>query len=825
MTFPVLSSGGADPTAPIYPVQRSVRLQGIGSARFARTFSTPTSQNIFTWSAWVKRGTLSTVQHLFGAGTNNSFGFAAGNTLVVTIGGVAGATTAGVWRDPGAWYHIMYTQNGTAQTIYLNGVSRATATATNTTFNTAVSHLLGASNTTTPANFFDGVVTLAYFIDGQALTPTSFGRYSPGTNVWEPIKYTGTFGNNGSFLQFLDNSGSTATTLGKDTSGNGNNWTPSNINTVSPTNVNYDSLTDVPTNTSFTAANFPVINKLSTVTTATPNSANLQTTSSASQVLIGSMRMDTGKYYWEITFSAATSNQLVGVYKTTATTVTLTPTTNVIGVRFDANAGTLDYTTNGSSYTSIATGLTGGGYFPYASNTLGAKIIYINFGQRPFTYTVPSGYALLNTVSLSNTLPNSAKAFAATAYAGTNAANTISNSLNGSSFQPDIVWGKSRTNALDNAVYDSLRGVTKQLITNSTAAQTTQTTGLTAFTTSGFSMLQLSTLNGGANNYYAFQWKAGGATTSWNFDGTLNRSCTVATGATTTITLNTNGFSAGQAVQFTGSLPTGLSAGTTYYAGGVATNTFNVYDTEANAIAGGATGKIVTSGSGAGMACYHASKISANRQTGVSIISYVGVGANTTVGHGLGAVVDCAIIKAPASATSWPVYHKGMGNTSYMFFSGTGTATADSTYWNNTTPTSSVISLGTSSNLNGNGISYIMYAFATVPGFSSFEGYTGDGATDGLFLYTGFKPRFSIFKQTNVARSWITLNSSGQTYNVEGPYLFVDAANAEGTSTTLIDFVSNGIKHRSGNANTNANTGLYVYMAWAESPFKFSVAG
>jgi hypothetical protein len=221
----------------------------------------------------------------------------------------------------------------------------------------------------------------------------------------------------------------------------------------------------------------------------------------------------------------------------------------------------------------------------------------------------------------------------------------------------------------------------------------------------------------------------------------------------------------------------------------------------------------------------HASKVIVNKQTGVSIISYVGSGANTTVGHGLGAVVDCAIIKNLVSANSWPVYHKGIGNTNYMFLSGTTISTADSTYWNNTTPTSSVISLGTNSNLNNNGGNYIMYAFATVPGFSSFEGYTGDGSSNGLFLYTGFKPRFAIFKQASVARSWIMLNPAGQTHNVQGPYLFADTAASEGTATALMDFLSNGIKMRSNNPNTNANTGTYVYMAWAESPFKYGVGG
>lgn len=857
MTLLVLASGNADPTTPVYPAQRSVRTRRSASARFTRTFGTPTSSTIYTWSAWVKRGSLGLLQNLFGAGTNYSFGFTATDALVVTLNGTAAATTTALWRDPCAWYHLMYVQNGASQTIYVNGISRATGTTANSLFNTAVDHLTCASNTTTPANFFDGYLALNYFIDGQALLPTAFGSYNAGSGVWQPIKYTGTFGNNGYFLQFLDYSGSTSTTLGKDTSGNSNNWTPSNINTISPTAASYDSYPDVPTVTSATTANFCVFNALDKDTGNTVSDGGLKvvTSTTGQGFQRGSLFVNTGKWYWEVLITSNSGNSSIGVagINTVANTTNYvgatadsygyiasngnkynngtnaaygsTYTTNdVIGVALNMNAGTLEFFKNGV-YQGIAYSGLSGFIAPAVSDVSNSlsSTFEINFGQRTFIHGLPSGYSILNTYVLNATVPNASKAFATTAYSGNNSTQTIANTQNGSSFQPDIVWGKSRTSAVNNVVYDSVRGVTKQIVTNSSAAQTTQATGLTAFTSSGFTSGALAELNSNLSTYYAYQWKVGGGVTTWNFDGTLNRSCTVATGATTTITLNTNGFSAGQAIRFTGTLPTGLSAGTTYYAGGVATNTFNVYDTEVNAIAGGATGKIVTSGSGSGMACYHASKISVNRQTGISIISYVGVGANTTVGHGLGSVVDFAIIKSTTAVTSWPVYHKGIGNTKYVSLNGTGAATVDSTYWNNTTPTSSVISLGTNANLNTNGATFIMFAFATVPGFSYYEAYTGNGSTDGVFVYSGFKPRFSISKQADVGRSWITLNTSGQTYNVEGPYLFADVANAEGVSTTLADFVSNGTKFRAGNANNNAANGVYIYMAWAEYPFKYGV--
>jgi hypothetical protein len=294
------------------------------------------------------------------------------------------------------------------------------------------------------------------------------------------------------------------------------------------------------------------------------------------------------------------------------------------------------------------------------------------------------------------------------------------------------------------------------------------------------------------------------------------------------VTLTTNGFTAGQAVQFTttGALPTGVTAGVTYYAGNIATNTFNLYDTEANAITGGATGRVDTSGTQSGThTCEHAAKVNVNPTTGTAVVTYVGTGGSTTVGHGLNAVPEFIIVKSTTLTSNWPVYHSYIGSNNYLLFNGTAIATGDGTYWSSTTPTSSVFSLGTNTTVNTNGSTFVAYCFVSTPGYSSFGGYTGDGGTNGLFTYTGFLPRYIIIKRTSVAtQSWITLNGASQPYNVEGPYFFIDASNAEGTATALVDFLSNGFKQRSNNANTNVSGSNYAYMVWAESPFKYSLA-
>jgi hypothetical protein len=150
-----------------YEVERSVRFNSSDSAYLGATFGTPTDQDVFTLSMWVKRSALGSTQHLFGVSTNHSFGFTSGDALNLTFSGSSALTTTALFRDPSAWYHIMWVQNGTAHTLYVNGTSVGTATATSSTFNTAVAHQISAGNT---ADFFNGYLAYVHFIDGQALS-------------------------------------------------------------------------------------------------------------------------------------------------------------------------------------------------------------------------------------------------------------------------------------------------------------------------------------------------------------------------------------------------------------------------------------------------------------------------------------------------------------------------------------------------------------------------------------------------------------------------------------------------------------------------------
>ena len=449
--------------APLKLVSNSLRFRSSASAYLNRTAGTPTNANIWTWSAWVKRGTLTTRNTIFSGGSTNvnyiSFGDSAstdnfGLTYANTPSQLVNVQSTAVYRDPAAWYHFMVVYDSTSATstitgsstdrvrLFVNGVQITSFTATtppsqNTSvnINTASAVLnIGRRNIASPDSYLDGYLAEVNFIDGQALTPNSFGTLNS-YGVWQPITYGGSYGTNGFYLPFSNTT--STTTLGYDFSPQGNNWTPTNISLTA--GATYDSMTDVPTLTSATAANYCVLNPLSgDYGTFTLSSANLTyagaRTASATAFARSTIGVSSGKWYWEVvaTNVGVGPNLIVGVQdaSTSATTGSSNTLLNgygyngggfkydssggtsygatwtngdVIGVAFDLDAGTITFYKNnvsqGTAYSSIS-----GTYCPViAMTTAGvARTIAgsINFGQRPFTYTPPSGFVALNTFNL-----------------------------------------------------------------------------------------------------------------------------------------------------------------------------------------------------------------------------------------------------------------------------------------------------------------------------------------------------------------------------------------------------------------------------------------
>jgi len=222
------------------------------------------------------------------------------------------------------------------------------------------------------------------------------------------------------------------------------------------------------------------------------------------------------------------------------------------------------------------------------------------------------------------------------------------------------------------------------------------------------------------------------------------------------------------------------------------------------------------------------SQVRANASAGFSIVTYTGNGTSgATIGHGLGVAPSFVVVKRRNVADSWIVYHSATGNTKYLLLNNTTAATTYSGTWNDAGPSSTTITLGNDAGVNANGGTYVCYAFSPVAGYSAFGSYTGNGSTDGPFVYTGFRPRWLLIKNTTGAGSfWIVHDTARSTYNTTNNVLFPNSDNAEDTNSLYsVDVLSNGFKSRGGNNNShNANGDTYIYAAFAESPFAYARA-
>jgi hypothetical protein len=415
---------------------------------------------------------------------------------------------------------------------------------------------------------------------------------------------------------------------------------------------------------------------------------------------------------------------------------------DVIGMAFDADAGTLTFYKNGVSQGVAFTGLTAGTYlfgvtsYQATGNT--------NFGQRAFAYTAPSGYKALCTQNLptptigATSATLAGKFFSPVIYTGAGSGQAIT----GVGFQPDFVWMKRRSAAGSHILQNAVTGVTKGLQTNDSSAEFTDATTLTAFNSDGFTAGGNSQTNASGSTYVAWNWKANG------------------TGSSNTA----------------GSITSTVSASTT---------------------------------------------------SGFSVVTYTGTGANATVGHGLGVAPSFIIVKRRDAGSSWNCYQISLGASQYIQVDGTAGAATNTGVWNNTAPTSSVFSIGTAfAGVNASGSTHVAYCFAPIAGYSAFGSYTGNASTDGTFVFTGFRPAYVMIKSSSAATDWIVYDAVRNTYNVTDLNLRPNTSDAESSqAANYIDLLSNGFKLRGdGSGSINASGATYIYMAFATSPFKYSLA-
>jgi hypothetical protein len=803
--------GAGDAAAGGFQVSRSLRFNAADSAYLSRTPASAGNRKTWTWSGWVKRSGLDSDVRLFEAGTSSTdvtwFGFVGANSFrfedyssgsyKIQLGSSA------LYRDVSAWYHLVVAVDTTQATstdrvkLYVNGtqivnfsLNTYPSPSFDTRANNTVLHTTGGSAVIGGSAYFNGYLANVQLIDGQQLAPSSFTETDATTGQLIPKTYSGSYGTNGFNLLFADNSSNTASTLGKDTSPNGNNWTPNNLSVTA--GAGNDSLIDSPTNYGTDTGvggevrgNYATWNAVNKSANTTLSNGNLNATSTVGdwRAVFGTVGMSSGKWYWELTITGA-SYHLHGIAKQGAnldafigtdangwgyygssgtynnsnlinTSTFASYTTNdVIGVAFDADNGSLYFYKNGTVQNSGSpayTGLTSGPYFPAVSH-FSSTNSDANFGQRAFAYQTPgtnrpaSTYKALCTQNLPAPLVTKSNTVMDVAlYTG----NGGTQSITGLAFSPDLLWIKARSAGYSHLLADSVRGPLYTLQSDGTSAE--QSYGcINSFDSAGFTVDLDGTI--GANNngttFVGWCWDAGTSTVS-NTQGSIT------------------------------------------------------------------------------------SQVRANPTAGFSVVTYSSGGSGSTldtVGHGLGVSPSMVIAKNRDIADSWYVIRSDFSNVASDYLQLNSTAaktTSGSTLWS---LSSTTVGLRQGTIASASNQKIVLYAFAPVVGYSSFGSYTGNGSTDGPFIYTGFRPRWIMIKGTTNTYRWMIIDTTRSTYNQVDSALAANYSDAESTSSANFgtDILSNGFKPRtSGSYTSNSNNGsgdTFIYMAFAESPFQYARA-
>ena len=792
-----------------YEVERSLRLNRTDNAKLSKTFASAGNRKKWTWSGWVKfPDTLDTnTNQIFSyqqGHVNHRGSFYKGSSGVLNYQlRVAGShkafvTTNAQLRDPGAWYHIVLaidSDQGSSNDrvkIYINGVLQTDvvyhttpASGFETWINSTQTIYLGAAADENGGNMYLAEIN---FIDGQAYDPSYFGETNSKTGQWVPKKYTGSYTGNSFYLNFSDNSNTTDTTLGADSSGLGNNWTPANFSVSAGTGN--DSLEDTPTN------NFCTLSTLDISNGGSLREGGLTLyTDSNDQAATGTFGITSGKWYWEvdknstepeigiahfqmplsnkgtslpsdgqITFIVAGADSNTNFLRvngstTTGTGMSAQTGTGSLGIALDMDNKKIWWSDLSGNYFNSGNPATGAnaqvdfsstGEFPNGVTPIvciyqgSGNTTSINFGQRPFTHTAPTGFKTLCSENLPDPtikLPN--KHFDIDLYTGTGS--TLERSA--FNFQPDWLWFKSRSASGHNhALFDSVRGRAVGLSSDENYSEFTSSASndLVSFDDDGFTIggnQNFASVNG-TGTKVVWAWKGGGAASS-NSDGTITTS------------------------------------------------------------------------------------ISANPTAGFSIVTWTGTGSAGTIGHGLGVAPKWLVVKLRSGSQDWFVNNGMILSDLGKYFKwndGSVNNASDTNVFPNTAPTSTVFSVGTDNAVNGNGDTYVAYVFSEVAGYSKFGTYTGNGNANGPFIHCGFRPAFLMVK-LNGNDNWYLVDYKRDPFNVMDHRLFADTNGAEGAvGQQHVDFVSNGFKWRKQKNPFNNNGNTYIFLAFAESPFKYARA-
>jgi hypothetical protein len=862
----------------------------------------------FTVETWISPTNLTstTFQTFVGGGSAGALLFSiVTNTGRITVNAYgSGFVFDQVFTfSSGQWYHLVATRQGTNLRVFVNGTQLG-STVTNST------------NFSQPSNIIGGITGGTQFFTGYIDDLRIYKGVAKYTANFTPPTAALPLGKSDPLWQYcvlaMPMDGANNSTLFPAYAAN--SWTPLNLSVTA--GAGNDSMIDSPTDYEDGGngrGNYCTLDPLDIRggTSSTLSNGNLDiTTATASQWRIGTMFVYSGKWYCEYTVNAnnnthgfgITSDSLSNgsyyyqiwdslyVVNSTTSSYGIRPTVGqVVSMALDLDAGTIQWFVNNSSQgtkTGVAIGK------PYSILWNGSTLTNggsFNFGQRPFAYTPPAGFKALNTANLPEpTIAKSNTQFDVVTYTGNGAQQTIG----GLNFTPDLVWIKSRSAATDHALYDTVRGATKDLASNTTAAETTQAQGVTfGFPSQGG--YAIGVFNG---FMYIVSPKSTEVTRQWKTTNTA----TSGTASTTDGLANSNAMNDANhpAAQYCRGLTTGgfidwylpakdelnflyqnranmpsgegfvsdgywsstehsspsawlqLFFNGTQYDGLKATPNYfravrrvpvNEYLSSLSGQSGfsiGSLAKINTNAATYVAWCWNAgettttntagsitSTVRANPSAGFSVVRFTSPSSGAyTFGHGLGITPSFVIMRDTAtSGTSPIVYHTSInpGTSNYLLLSSTAAIASAAGIWG-TGFTSNVLANAAGTGITQNALA-IAYCFAPVAGFSSFGSYTGNGNANGPFVHLGFKPALVIIKMSSSTGNWVMMDNKRAGYNVDNDQLWANLTNVQGTAD-LIDFTANGFKVRSTDASVNTNAGTYVYMAWAEIPFKNSLA-
>jgi hypothetical protein len=753
---------------------------------YTRTPSSGGNEKTWTWSAWVKNSGVTIGGYLLSAGASGNREFLIYfdgtnqriNVYQYSSGAVrASVITSAQFRDPSAWYHFVVAVDTTQTTasdrlkIYVNGEQQtdfASAQYPAQNLDTLVSstdiHDIGknAYNQNVFSNFY---ITEVNYINGSALTASSFGETKADT--WIPKKYAGSYGSHDYYLNFA-----TRATNPIDASGQGNNWTSVNVAAVSW-------MLDSPTN------NFCTLNPLAQFGSPPISEGNLKVElANGSDGVFASIQPTGKKYYWEALLlsgiegygvmansgnASSATNTLyytdgrIYVANSLVTSSATTATSgDIIGIEYDPTAETIKFFKNNTQIGSTYAA-TGDGLLPFAGGTgNGSGVSVFNFGQA-------SDFAG-NKTAQGNTDANGLGDFYYAPPAGFLALCTANLPDPPAALNP----------ALNNSPQDHFNTV---LYTGDASAKTVSGVG--------FQPDFLWIKNRSSGYHHALVDSIRGA------NKLLSSSKTISELTTTeqVKTFTSDGFTLGDNSDSNNYVNLN---GDTYVAW--------------NWKAGGSG---VSNSDGT-----ITSTVSANTNAGFSIVTWTGNSTYDGVGHGLDEAPDIVFYKSTGTTGDWYVWTTAIdGTDDYLKLNGTQVASASS-------PANSLTAT-TITNWNYNSSqSPVAYCFHSVEGFSKIGSYTGNGSADGPFIYTGFRPAFVMFKRTDSAVNWVMYDTSRDPYNYVDNTLYPDEYWAENPAgSALLDIVSNGFKLRSaGGTALNTSSGTYLYMAFAEMPFKYANA-